>query len=75
MEKYGVTRQATEDDITRRRKDARILTHTHNINTYGLASATMVHERASILRYMYIVCLVGNQKCRRVNCANIIFAV
>jgi hypothetical protein len=28
-------------------------------NTYCLSTATMIHERASVLRYTYIVCLVS----------------
>jgi hypothetical protein len=36
----------------------RAYTHRHVSNTYCLSTARMIRERASVLRYTYIVCLV-----------------
>ena len=67
MEQYRTAGQATDENITLRRKDAlcrpetkaRIQTHTPIIfNTYCFSTATMLRERASMLRYTYIAYLV-----------------
>ena len=48
------------------RKYTRAHTEAQRYNIYYFSTATMIRERASMLRYTYIVCLVVTQKSPRV---------
>ena len=63
MEKYGRAGQATDDNIIQRVRIAYWLTkvtntHSEYVILIAFALQQRLRERASILRYMYIVCLV-----------------
>ena len=63
MEKYDKTRQATADNIIRRMHFELCITkatntHSEYVITIAFALRQWLHERASMLRYTYIACLV-----------------
>jgi hypothetical protein len=63
MEKYGRTRQATDDNIIRRMRFACWITkatdtHSEYVIFIGFELQQWLHERLSMLRYTYIDCLV-----------------
>jgi hypothetical protein len=68
VEKHGTARQVTDDNIIRRMRcacwitKARIYTHTHTqyLTLIAFPRQEWLRERASVLRYTYISCLVTN---------------
>jgi hypothetical protein len=63
VEKYGRARQAIDDNITLRMRIARWIskatdTHSEYVILIAFPLQKWLHERTSILRYTYIVCLV-----------------
>jgi hypothetical protein len=63
VEKYGTARQATNDNIIRRMRFACWITkatdtHSEYVILIAFPSQQWLRERASVLRYTYIVCLV-----------------
>ena len=61
MEKYGGAREATDDNIIRRMRIACWITNaTDTLRMYDTAFPWQqcLRERASLLRYTYIACLV-----------------
>jgi hypothetical protein len=57
-EAYWISKATRTDMHTPARPGARTRTQTHTCNISCLSTATMVRERASMLRYTYTVCLV-----------------
>ena len=64
VDKCDGARGATNDDTiwrvrvqTPTRPGTRTRAHTQICNNYCFSTATMIRERASVLRYMYIACL------------------
>jgi hypothetical protein len=65
VEKYGTVRQATDDNIIRRMLFACWITkatdtHSEYVILIAFLRQQWLRERASVLRYTYIVCLVIN---------------
>ena len=63
MEKYGRARQATDDNIIRRMRFACWITkatdtHSQYIILIAFPRQQWLRERALVLRYTYIACLV-----------------
>ena len=62
VEKYGTVGQATDDNIIRRMRFACWITKAADTlricNTYCFSTQQWLRERPSLLRYMYIACLV-----------------
>jgi hypothetical protein len=63
VEKYGTARQATDDNIIRRMRFACWITkatdtHTANVILTAFPRQQWLRERASVLLYTYIACLV-----------------
>ena len=70
MEKYGRARQATDDNIIRRMRFACRITkatdrHAENVINIAFARKQWLRERASLLRYTYIACVVPSGKSNR----------
>ena len=67
MEKYGTARQATDDNIIRRMcfecwvTEASV-THSECVILLAFARQQRLSERASLLRYTYIACIVYLKK-------------
>ena len=59
MSKHVVVVQAHAHAHALEHKHAHAHTHTRICNIYRFSTATIIRERASILRYTYIVCLVS----------------
>ena len=67
MKKYGAVREAIDDNIIRRMRfaccitkgtHARTRTHTHYVILNAFPRQQWLRERASVLHYTYIACLV-----------------
>ena len=61
MEKYDTAGQATDDNVAHALCVLDKLGYRHILgicNTYCFSKVTILHERASMLRYTYIACLV-----------------
>jgi hypothetical protein len=63
VEKYGRAGQATDDNIIRRMRFACWITKATNtqaeyVTLFAFPQQQWLRERASLLRYMYIACLV-----------------
>jgi hypothetical protein len=63
VEKYGTARQATDDNIIRRMRFACWITkatgtHSGYVILIAFPRQQWLHERASVLHYTYIACLV-----------------
>jgi hypothetical protein len=63
VEKYGTARQATDDNIIRRMRFACWITkatdtHSEHVILTAFPRQQLLRERASVLRYTYIACLV-----------------
>jgi hypothetical protein len=68
VEKYGRARQATDDNVIRRMRFACWITkatdtHLEYVILIVFPRQQWLHERASMLRYTYIACLVHNYAC------------
>jgi hypothetical protein len=64
VEKYGIARQATDDNIIQRMRLACWITkatdiHSQYVILIAFTQQQWLRERASTLRYTYIACLVS----------------